>query len=60
MTFLIRNGRKFLNKLRTASTGKYRGLSETARSGKNRPALLAGNVKQLQEIRLNEDLLLKI
>jgi hypothetical protein len=28
--------------------------------GKNRRALLAGNVKQLQEIRLNEDLLLKI
>jgi hypothetical protein len=30
------------------------------RSGKNRQVLLAGNVKQLQEIRLNEDLLLKI
>jgi uncharacterized protein YlxP (DUF503 family) len=30
------------------------------RSAKNRRALLAGNVKQLQEIRLNEDLLLKI
>ena len=28
--------------------------------GKNRRALLAGNVKQLQEIRLNEDLLFKI
>jgi hypothetical protein len=27
---------------------------------KNRGALLAENVKQLQEIRLNEDLLLKI
>jgi hypothetical protein len=27
---------------------------------KNRRALLAGNVKQLQEIRLNADLLLKI
>jgi hypothetical protein len=31
-----------------------------ARGGKNRRALLAGNVKQLQEIRLNEDFLLKI
>ena len=30
------------------------------RGGKNRRAMLAGNVKQLQEIRLNEDLLLKI
>ena len=30
------------------------------RGGKNRRALLAGNVKQLHEIRLNEDLLLKI
>ena len=30
------------------------------KGGKNRRALLAGNVKQLQEIRLNEDLLLKI
>jgi hypothetical protein len=60
MTFLIRNGRKFLNKLRTASTGKYGGLLETARGEKKRQALLAGNVKQLQEIRLNEDLLLKI
>jgi hypothetical protein len=31
-----------------------------SRGGKNRRALLAGNVKQLQEIRFNEDLLLKI
>jgi hypothetical protein len=30
------------------------------RGGKNRRALLAGNVKQLQEIRLNPELLLKI
>jgi hypothetical protein len=30
------------------------------RGGKNRRALLAGNVKRLQEIPLNEDLLLKI
>jgi hypothetical protein len=30
------------------------------RNGKNRQVLLTGNVKQLQEIRLNEDLLLKI
>jgi hypothetical protein len=30
------------------------------RGGKNTRALLTGNVKQLQEIRLNEDLLLKI
>jgi hypothetical protein len=30
------------------------------RGGKNRGALLAGNVKQLQEICLNEDLQLKI
>jgi hypothetical protein len=30
------------------------------RGGKNRRALLAGNVKQLQEITWNEDLLLKI
>jgi hypothetical protein len=31
-----------------------------ARGGKHRQALLAGNVKQLQEICLNEDLLLQI
>ena len=30
------------------------------RGGKNTRAMLAGNVKQLQEIRLKEDLLLKI
>jgi hypothetical protein len=30
------------------------------RGGKNKRALFAGNVKQLREIRLNEDLLLKI
>jgi hypothetical protein len=35
-------------------------LNGTARSGKNMEALLAGNVKQLLEIRLNEDLLLKM
>jgi hypothetical protein len=33
---------------------------QLTRGGKNTRALLAGNVKQLQEIRLNEDLLLKI
>jgi hypothetical protein len=38
----------------------YLPLSGIHRGGKNRRALLAGNVKQLQEIRLNEDLLLKI
>jgi hypothetical protein len=35
-------------------------LLVTGRGGKNRRALLAANVKQLLEIRLNEDLLLKI
>ena len=33
---------------------------EINRGGKSRRALLARNVKQLQKIRLNEDLLLKI
>jgi hypothetical protein len=35
-------------------------IGRKSRGGKNRRALLAVNVKQLQEIRLNEDLLLKI
>jgi hypothetical protein len=42
----------------------YPGIEASAvgvrRGGKNRRALLARNVKQLKEIRLNEDLLLKI
>jgi hypothetical protein len=42
-------------------SGKYDVSDVTmSRGGKNRRALLAGNVKQLQEIHLNEDLLLKI
>jgi hypothetical protein len=36
------------------------GTRQSARAGKNRQALPAGNVEQLQEIRLNEDLLLKM
>jgi hypothetical protein len=35
-------------------------ITTVVRGGKYRRALHAGNVKQLQEIRLNEDLLLKI
>ena len=35
-------------------------MADIIRGRKNRRALLAGNVKRLQEIRLNEDLLLKI
>ena len=54
---LVSEFRSFVNELEKKASQVYILL---IRGGKNRRTLLAGNVKQMQEIRLNEDLLLTI